>query len=74
MRESHTTIQTRASHVCIRVRICPSAHARKFASMLYMHSCVYVSARDKYISQLSETYIKTVSNNFNNLVRPLLLD
>ena len=42
--------------------------------MLYMHSCVYVSARDKYISQLSETYIKTVSNNFNNLVRPLLLD
>jgi hypothetical protein len=29
---------------------------------------------DKYISKLSENYIQTVDNNFNNLVRRFLTD
>jgi len=31
-------------------------------------------AWDKYISKLSETFIRTVDNNFNILVRPFLAD
>ena len=48
-------------------------HGDDFPENIAMHLWESLSW-DKYISKLSENYIKTVDNNFNNLVRRFLTD